>query len=212
MRVQVFGIKADPLQNGSVRALLTPALALANPKAYLAHFRRLELDAQRHYLGGLGVEELQAHFAATGEVPTVGLLLAVTTEVVRLEATVGGGSIGLVEGLDEAAGLQARAVTLGTGLGAKAVSGLVSSSLAALPQLEAALAALGWQAKSVVLAGDGGGADCAPALSWSVRGACPGGSFYMPSEALPWGERSGVQARLARAATRLGAVLDARLG
>ncbi|MGV3622826.1 MAG: hypothetical protein ACO1OB_18555, partial [Archangium sp.] len=77
---------------GAVRELLTPALAGVNPKAYIAHFRRLDVDAQRHFLTTLLPNELKVHFKTLGEVATVGLFL--TMPEARLEATVGGASLG----------------------------------------------------------------------------------------------------------------------
>lgn len=195
-----------------MRALLTPALAAQNPKAYVAHFRRLEADAQRHYLGGLSVEELREHFRATGDPAVVGLVLEVSGEHPRLEASVGGSALGRVEGLEAVTALQARAVGVGEALSAKTVSGLLKASLPTFERGAGWLSALGWIARSIVLAGDSGGADCAPALSWSVRGVCPGGSFYMAAEPLIWAEREAVRAVLKAAAARLGAVLDERLG
>ena len=55
-------------QTERVRELLTPALAQSNPKAYIAHFKRLGAEAQRAHVGTLTVEELRLHFRALGEV------------------------------------------------------------------------------------------------------------------------------------------------
>lgn len=218
MGLQLVELRADWELTAPVRALLTPALAVVNPKAYIAHFRRLDDEGQRHYLGTLTPAELKTHFKTIGEHATVGLLLSVEP---RLEATVGGAVLGAARGPDCVA-LQARALTLGRDLEAKAVSGLVSGgSLSRLAELEASLAMVGWVPKTVVLAGDSGGGECAPALGWSIRGgirvpsASPGatdaGSFYMPSESLVWGEREQVEALLRDFAARWGAVLDVRL-
>lgn len=195
-----------------MRELLTPGLAALNPKAYIAHFRNLEAEEQRHYLGGLGVDELKTHFRTLGETATVGLFLTVQGEAFRLEATVGGAALG--EALDEgAAELQARALALGAALEAKVVSGMLVSSLTLLSTTERALAALRWAPRTVILAGDSGGRDCAPSLGWAMRGAIgESGTFYMPNEALLWDERALVEARLRELAARHGAVLDVRLG
>lgn len=199
-----------PAHKGEVRELLTPALAGTNPKAYFAHFKRLDAEGQRAYLGRLSADDLRLHFRALGETATVGLLLTVAGPA--LEATVGGGPLGRAEGADCAA-LQARALALGREIDAKVVSGMVSGgSLARLPELESALATVGWSPRTVVLAGDSGGGECAPSLGWSLRGAVADvGTFYMPGEPLLWGERGEVEALLRDFAARAGAVFDARL-
>lgn len=195
-----------------MRELLTPALAGQNPKAYTAHFRRLEPAEQRLYLAGLGVDELKTHFKTLGELPTVGLILTVDAESFRLEATVGGSSLGDARGA-ACVELSARALSLGAALEAKAVSGMLVGSLHLLPQTERALSMLRWEPKTLVLAGDSGGRDCAPSLGWAVRGSIgETGTFYMPNEALRWDEREQVQALLRALAERTGAVLDVRLG
>ncbi|MFZ5442728.1 MAG: hypothetical protein ACOZQL_22150 [Myxococcota bacterium] len=195
-----------------MRELLTPALAAVNPKAYIAHFRRLDDEARRHYLGTLTPAELKAHFRTVGETATVGLFLTLTGPDFQLEATVGGATLG--EASAGAAGaLQARALALGAELEVKAVSGMVSGgSLSRLGELERALAAVGWSPRTLVLAGDSGGDDCAPALGWSMRGSIGEvGSFYMPSESLVWSEREHVEALLRELAGRTGATLDVRV-
>lgn len=199
-----------PAHKGPVRELLTPALAGTNPKAYSAHFKRLDVDGQRAYLARLEPGDLKAHFRALGETATVGLLLTVAGP--SLEATVGGGPLGRAEGAD-CAPLQHRALALGREIDAKVVSGMVSGgSLSRLGELEAALAAVGWSPKTVVLAGDSGGGECDPSLGWSLRGAVgDAGTFYMPGEPLVWAERAQVEALLREFAARSGAVFDARL-
>ena len=207
-----------------MRELLTPALAGVNPKAYIAHFRRLEPEIQRLYLRGLSVDDLRAHFRALGETATVGLFLTISAESFRLEATVGGAALGDATGPDSVE-LQARALSVGAALEAKVVSGMLVSSLTLLPNTERALSLLGWQLKTLILAGDSGGKDCAPSLGWAIRGSikAPGGddvgrvtgetgTFYMPNEALLWDERSIVETKLRELAARSGAVLDVRLG
>ena len=195
-----------------MRELLTPALAGLNPKAYTAHFRRLEPEEQRHYLGTLNVDDLKTHFKTLGETATVGLFLTVRSESFRLEATVGGAPLGEAEG-PEVAALQARALSLGTALEAKVISGMLVTSLTMLPQTERALAALRWDPRTVILAGDSGGRDCAPSLGWAMRGVIAEvGTFYMPNEALLWDERAVVEDRLRELANRCAAVLDVRLG
>ncbi len=195
-----------------MRELLTPALAGQNPKAYTAHFRRLESADQRHYLAGLTVEDLNIHFRTLGEAPTVGLILTVDAETIRLEATVGGSPLGEARG-DDCAELARRALSVGVALEARAVSGMVVGSLHLLPQTEGALSMLGWAPKTLVLAGDSGGSDSAPSLGWAMRGSIgETGTFYMPNEALLWDEREQVQAVLRTLAARTGAVLDVRLG
>lgn|GEM_PF-4123074 len=194
-----------------MRELLTPALAGVNPKAYIAHFKRLEGDAQRHYLGTLTPAELKTHFKTVGEHATVGLFLSVLPAGPKLEATVGGATLGEATG-DGMGALQARALELGAALEAKVVSGMLTGSLTQLEALEAAMAAVRWQPKTVILAGDSGGGDCAPALGWSIRGTITdAGTFYMPNEALLWDEREVVQTMLRDFAARHGAVLDVRL-
>lgn len=194
-----------------MRTLLTPALAAANPKAYLAHFQRLDGDARRAYLGGLSTDELKLHFRAVGEGATVGLMLLLQGDAFELQAVVGGAPLGVARG-DECAALQARTLAIARELEAKVVSGLVSGgSLSRLAALEAALRAVGWTPRTLILAGDSGGFDCKPALGWSMRGSiAEAGSFYMPNEALVWAERQQVEALLRELAARHGAVLDIR--
>lgn len=195
-----------------MRELLTPALAGLNPKAYTAHFRRLEPDDQRQYLGALAVDDLKTHFRTLGETATVGLFLTVDAQSFRLDATVGGAALGDAMGADSAE-LQARALSIGSALEAKVVSGMLVTSLNLLPQTESALATLRWSPRTLILAGDSGGRDCAPSLGWAVRGSIgESGTFYMPNEALLWDERAIVEERLRGLATRSGAVLDVRLG
>ncbi len=196
-----------------MRELLTPALAGLNPKAYMAHFRRLEPDDQRQYLGALGVDDLKTHFRTLGETATVGLFLTVDAESFRLDATVGGAALGDAVGAEEAVELQTRALSIGTALEAKVVSGMLVTSLNLLPQTERALAALRWAPKTLILAGDSGGLDCPPSLGWAVRGSIgESGTFYMPNEALIWDEREQVESMLRALADRTAAVLDVRLG
>ncbi len=196
--------------NEDVRDLLKPALAGTNPRAYAAHFKRLDADAQRGYLSRLSADELKTHFKTLGETATVGLLLEVDGP--RLEATVGGGALGAAHG-PGCGTLQERALTLGRQIDAGAVSGLLSgASLARLEALEVTLAALGWRARTIMLAGDSGGGECAPSLGWTLRGTiADGGTFYMPSESLVWAEREVVTARLREFAARTGATLDVRV-
>ncbi len=195
-----------------MRELLTPALAGLNPKAYTAHFRRLEPDDQRQYLGALAVDDLKTHFRTLGETATVGLFLTVDAESYRLDATVGGAALGDAVGPGSVE-LQTRALSIGAALEAKVVSGMLVTSLNLLPQTESALAALRWVPRTLILAGDSGGLDCAPSLGWAVRGSIgDSGTFYMPNEALLWDERAIVEDRLRGLATRSGAVLDVRLG
>ena len=195
-----------------MRELLTPALAGLNPKAYTAHFRRLEPDDQRQYLGALAVDDLKTHFRTLGETATVGLFLTVDADSFRLDATVGGAALGDALGADSVE-LQTRALSIGSALEAKVVSGMLVTSLNLLPQTESALAALRWAPKTLILAGDSGGLDCAPSLGWAVRGSIgESGTFYMPNEPLIWAERAIVEERLRGLASRSGAVLDVRLG
>lgn len=195
-----------------MRELLTPALAGLNPKAYTAHFRRLETEEQRQYLGGLAVEELKVHFRTLGEAATVGFFLTVESESLRLEATVGGAMLGEAAG-SQCAELQTRALGIGTAIEAKVVSGMLVTSLKLVPQTEKALALLGWEPKTLILAGDSGGSDCAPSLGWAMRGSIgETGTFYMPNQALRWDERAVVEERLRGLSSRTGAVLDVRLG
>lgn len=191
-----------------MRELLTPALAAVNPKAYIAHFRRLDVDAQRHYLTTLLPNELKVHFKTIGEVPTVGLFL--TMPDARLEATVGGASLG--ETTSELMALQAKAVELGAAIDAKTVSGMLVTSLEHAERMTPVLQTLWWKPKTLMLAGDAGDEHTAPSLGWSMRGVIADvGTFYMPNEALPWEARSAVEARLRALAEKWGAVLDVRL-
>lgn len=191
-----------------MRELLTPALAAVNPKAYIAHFRRLDVDAQRHYLTTLLPNELKVHFKTIGEVPTVGLFL--TMPDARLEATVGGASLG--ETTSELMALQAKAVELGAAIDAKTISGMLVTSLEHAERMTPVLQTLWWQPKTLMLAGDAGDEHTAPSLGWSMRGVIADvGTFYMPNEALPWEARSAVEARLRALAEKWGAVLDVRL-
>lgn len=190
-----------------MRELLTPALAGVNPKAYIAHFRRLDVDAQRHFLTTLLPNELKVHFKTIGEVATVGLFL--TMPEARLEATVGGASLG--ETTTELMALQARAVELGAAIEAKTVSGMLVTSLEHAELMTPVMQTLWWQPKTLILAGDSGDEHTPPSLGWSMRGAiADAGTFYMPTEALPWATRSAVEARLRAWSTRWGAVLDVR--
>lgn len=195
-----------------MRELLTPALAGLNPKAYIAHFRRLEPAEQRLYLRSLVVDDLKTHFRTLGETATVGLFLTITAESSRLEATVGGAALGEATG-PEMGALQARALSVGAAIDARVVSGMLVSSLNLLLNTERALSLLGWQLKTLILAGDSGGKDCNPTLGWAVRGSINEvGTFYMPNEALLWDERAIVETKLRELAGRTGAVLDVRLG
>ena len=195
-----------------MRELLTPALAGLNPKAYTAHFRRLEAEEQRQYLGGLAIEDLKTHFRTLGETATVGLFLTVEAESFRLDATVGGAALGDAAG-PQSMELQARALSMGAAIEAKVVSGMLVSSLNLLPQTESALKALRWEPKTLILAGDSGGAGDTPSLGWAMRGSIgESGTFYMPNQALLWDERAIVEGRLRELAERCGAVLDVRLG
>lgn len=196
-----------------MRELLTPALAGQNPKAYAAHFRRLETFAQRDYLSALAVDDLKTHFQTMGESATVGLFLTVGDESFRLEATVGGVGLGEALGPENCRALQTRALRMGAAIEARGVSGLVVGSLMRLEQTERALAALGWALKTLILAGDPGGVDCAPSLGWAMRGAIGGeGTFYMPNEPLRWEERVEIEERLRRLSARTASVLDVRVG
>lgn len=191
-----------------MRELLTPALAAVNPKAYIAHFRRLDVDAQRHYLTTLLPNELKVHFKTIGEVPTVGLFL--TMPDARLEATVGGASLG--ETTSQLMALQAKAVELGAAIDAKTISAMLVTSLEHAELMTPVLQTLWWQPKTLMLAGDAGDEHTAPSLGWSMRGVIADvGTFYMPNEALPWEARSAVEARLRALAEKWGAVLDVRL-
>ena len=190
-----------------MRELLTPALAGVNPRAYVAHFRRLDVDAQRHYLTTLLPNELKLHFKTVGEVATVGLFL--TMPEARLEATVGGASLG--ETTSELMALQAKAVELGAAIEAKMVSDMLVSSIEHAELMTPVLQQLWWQPKSLILAGDAGDEHTAPSLGWSMRGVIADvGTFYMPTEAFPWDTRVAVEARLRALAEKWGAVLDVR--
>lgn len=207
--LQVIEIRCVSSDTSGVRELLTPALAGVNPKAYIAHFRRLEADAQRHYLTTLLPDELKLHFKTVGEVATVGLFLSMPEG--RLEATVGGAALGEAVG-PELMALQARAVELGQAIEAKTVSGMLVTSLEHAELLAPVLAVLGWQPRSLILAGDAGDEHTPPSLGWAMRGVIADvGTFYMPNEAFPWETRAAVEARLRELSVKWGAVLDVRL-
>jgi hypothetical protein len=194
-----------------VRDLLTPALAGVNPKAYIAHFKRLDDEARRTYLGGLSAADLKAHFKTVGENATVGLIVSASRSEPTLEATVGGSPLGQA-GLGEMFALQERALMLGREIEAKAFNGMLVGSLSRLERIEAVLRALKWTPKTVVLAGDSGDRDCAPVLGWSMRGTIADtGTFHTPNEPLLWDEREQVKTILGELAQRWGAVLDVRL-
>lgn len=194
-----------------MRELLTPALAGLNPKAYTAHFRRLDPDEQRQYLGALAVDDLKTHFRTLGENATVGLFLTVGSESFRLEATVGGAALGDAVG-PASVELQARALSVGVAIEAKVVSGMLITSLNLLAPTERALRELRWEPRTLILAGDSGGQDGPPSLGWAMRGSIgETGTFYMPNEPLLWDERAIVEERLRALASRCGAVLDVRL-
>ncbi len=192
-----------------VRELLTPELAGSNPKAYMAHFRRLDIDAQRQYLQALHTEQLKQHFDALGEAASMGLFLTVPPGL--LEVTAGGASLGEASGGDMVA-FQARALKLAQQLEAKAVSGMLTASLDQLGVLSETLAALSWSPKVVILAGDSGDELMPPSLGWAMRGTIADvGTFYMPNQPLPWDSRAAVEVQLREWATAAGAVLDVRV-
>ena len=194
-----------------MRELLTPALAGLNPKAYIAHYRRLEPDEQRGYLCRLNTDDLKTHLRALGENATVGLFLTIEPESFRLEATVGGAGLGEARG-PAAVELQARALALATAIEAKVISGMLVTSLGLLTQTEVALEVLQWEPRTLILAGDSGGKDGAPSLGWVMRGSIgESGTFYMPNQALIWAERALVETTLRELAGRSGANLDVRL-
>jgi hypothetical protein len=195
-------------QTGRVRELLTPALAQSNPKAYIAHFKRLGAEAQRAHVGTLTVEQLQLHFRALGEVAAVGLFL--TMPGARVEATVAGAPVGEASGAEGVA-LHAKVLTLGRQLEAS-VSGMLVSSLELAGETYAALRAIDWLPKTLILAGDGGDDHTAPSLGWSMRGTiATAGTFYMPSQSLPWESRGAIEDRLRTLAEAWSAVLDVRV-
>lgn len=194
-----------------MRDLLTPALAGVNPKAYIAHFKRLDDEARRTYLGGLSAPDLKAHFKTVGENATVGLIVSASRPDPTLEASVGGSPLGQA-GLGEMFALQERALMLGREIDARAFNGMLVGSLARLDRVEAVLRELKWSPKTVVLAGDAGDRDCAPVLGWSMRGSISDvGTFHTPNEPLLWDEREQVKTMLAELAARWNAVLDVRL-
>jgi hypothetical protein len=193
---------------GRVRELLTPALAQSNPKAYIAHFKRLGDEAQRAHVATMTVEQLQVHFRTLGQLAAVGLFL--TMPGARLEATVAGATLGEASGAD-APGLHTKVLTLGRQLEAS-VSGMLVSSLELAAETHEALRALDWAAKTLMLAGDSGDEHTAPSLGWSMRGTIANaGTFYMPSQSLPWESRVEVETRLRTLAAEWNAVLDVRV-
>ena len=195
-------------QTGRVRELLTPALAQSNPKAYIAHFKRLGAEAQRAHVGTMTVEELQLHFRALGEVAAVGVFL--TMPGARLEAMVAGSPVGEAAGADGAA-LHAKVLTLARQLEAS-VSGMLVTALELAEETFVALRAIDWAPKTLILAGDSGDEHTAPSLGWSLRGTiADAGTFYMPSQSLPWASRAEIEARLRVLAAEWNAVLDVRV-
>ncbi|MEW5737650.1 MAG: hypothetical protein AB1938_01925 [Myxococcota bacterium] len=180
--------------------VLSADLARRNPKAYIAHFQRLDAEAQRTFVGGLTPEEHRLHLSVLGESVVLGLVLTVTAKGVTLQASLAGGPLMSARGWDEAKALQdsvfARAEALG---GTVAATGLLRLPV---DQLETApLATLGWRVESVELSVG----LCEGPSTWRVGGVLPqDGPFWSPAEALP-GSWEAWEGPLRAAATRLGA-------
>lgn len=180
--------------------VLSTDLARRNPKAYIAHFQRLDPEAQRAWVGSLSAEDHRLHVAVLGEAVVLGLVLTVTDATVELSATLAGGALGTAQGWDEAARLQNAAYAR-----AQALGGVVTATgLLRLPvdQLEdAPLSGLGWKVESVELWIDA----CGGPTTWRVRGALPGGGpFWSPAQAVA-GPADAWEARLRRSAETMGA-------
>lgn len=183
--------------------VLSTDLARRNPKAYIAHFQRLDPEAQRAWVGGLSLEDHRLHVAVLGESVVLGLVLTVDGASVELSVTLAGGALGTAQGWDEAKQLQDAAFARAESLGGS----VTATGLLRLPvdQLERApLAGLGWEVESVELWVDGN----APA-TWRVRGALPGGGpFWSPAQAVA-GPADAWETRLRQSAERLGARFSA---
>lgn len=183
--------------------MLSTELARRNPKAYVAHFQRLDPEAQRAWVGGLSAEEHRLHVAVLGEAVVLGLVLTVGEgggASVELSATVAGGAMGTASGWDEAKALQdgafARAQALG---GPVRATGLVRLPVDELER--APLGRLGWEVEAVELWID----PCGGPAAWRLQGALPGGgAFWSPAQAVA-GPPEAWEARLGQAAGRLGA-------
>lgn len=180
--------------------MLSTELARRNPKAYIAHFQRLDPEAQRAWVGGLSTEEHRLHVAVLGEAVVLGLVLTVDGASVELSATLAGGALGTASGWDEAKALQDGAFARAEALGGT----VTATGLVRLPvdQLERApLATLGWEVEAVELWID----PCGGPATWRVKGALPGGGpFWSPAQAVA-GPAEAWEARLRQSAERLGA-------
>ncbi|GMU63575.1 MAG: hypothetical protein AMXMBFR34_53380 [Myxococcaceae bacterium] len=180
--------------------MLSADLARRNPKAYIAHFLRLDPEAQRAFVGRLAPEEHRLHVSVVGEALVLGLVLTVTADAVTLTASLAGGTLRTAEGWQAARTLQdevwARAEALG---GTSTATGLLRLPVEQLTSVP--LASLGWRVESVELWVD----SCGGPPTWRVGGVLPGGgTFWSPAQALN-GTVAACEARLRAAATSLGA-------
>jgi hypothetical protein len=185
-----------------VLEVLSAELARRNPKAYIAHFQRLDPAAQRAWLGQLTAEEHRLHLAVLGEAVVLGLVLTVTDDDVQLEATLAGAALGTAHGWAEGKALQdaawARAGALGGTVTATGLLRLPVGQLATAP-----LERLGWAVRTVTLLVD----PCGGPLTWKVEGTLPaGGAFWSPAEPLS-GTKEAWESRLDHAAAKRGASL-----
>lgn len=179
--------------------VLSAELARSNPKAYIAHFQRLDPEAQRAWVGALTAEEHRLHVAVLGEAVVLGLVLTVSEGAVDLSATLAGGALGTAQGWAQAKALQDAAYARAQALGGVQATGLVRLPVEALGT--APLGALGWRVESVELWVD----PCGGPVTWRVRGTLPGGGpFWSPAQALVGGADAW-EPRLRQAADALGA-------
>ncbi|MCC6334116.1 MAG: hypothetical protein IT380_09040 [Myxococcales bacterium] len=180
--------------------VLSAALARRNPKAYIAHFLRLDPEAQRAFVGGLTPEEHRLHVGVVGESLVLGLVLTVTADDVTMTASLAGGTLRTAQGWQAARTLQdevwARAEALG---GTSTATGLLKLPIEQLTS--APLSSLGWRVESVELWVDPSGGP----PTWRVRGVLPGGgTFWSPAQVLT-GSPQAWETRLRAAASSLGA-------
>lgn len=179
--------------------MLSTDLARRNPKAYIAHFQRLDPEAQRAWVGSLSLEDHRLHVAVLGESVVLGLVLTLDGALVELSVTLAGGALGTAQGWDEAKRLQDAAFARAESLGGS----VTATGLLRLPvdQLERApLDRLGWTVESLEVWIDAG----AP-TTWRLRGALPGGGpFWSPAQAVA-GPAEAWETRLRQTAERLDA-------
>jgi len=194
---QPLGFPSSGGQNRQVLEVLSAELARRNPKAYIAHFQRLDPEAQRAWVGGLTAEEHALHVAVVGEAVALGLRLTVTGDDIEFAATLAGGALGSARGWEAAKALQDSALARGRALGgALTVTGLLHAPLEELERV--ALDRLGWRIRAVEL----WPGLCGGPASWRVQGEVAGGSFWSPAAVAP-GDEAALERRLRALAERL---------